>query len=150
MISSTPWALYPQGKSFQYPLIRATEVVWTLWKGEKSLAPATIRNLAVQPTAIRTLIKPVLCWKSDEVSEGWRAKRSEKPAWSRKEAKYRQQLASCWFIVTCSSKTSVAFQWTTYHYIPENGTLHNDCRENLTSNTSVGSVNLLPNLSFEI
>jgi hypothetical protein len=30
---------------------------------------------------------------------------------------------------TCSSETSVHFQWTTWHYISEHRTLHNNCRE---------------------
>jgi hypothetical protein len=33
----------------------------------------------------------------------------------------------------CSSETSVDTQWTTWHYIPEVGTLHNHCCENLKS-----------------
>jgi hypothetical protein len=33
----------------------------------------------------------------------------------------------------CSSETSVDTQWTTQRYIPEDGTLHNHCCENLKS-----------------
>jgi hypothetical protein len=33
----------------------------------------------------------------------------------------------------CSSETSVNIQRTTRHYIPEDGTLHNHCCENLKS-----------------
>jgi hypothetical protein len=33
----------------------------------------------------------------------------------------------------CSSETSVDFQWTTQHYIPEDRTLQNHCCENLKS-----------------
>jgi hypothetical protein len=34
---------------------------------------------------------------------------------------------------TYSSKTSVYFQWTTWCYSPEDGTLHNHCSDNLKS-----------------
>jgi hypothetical protein len=34
---------------------------------------------------------------------------------------------------TWSSKTLVDLQWTTWHYIPEDRTLHNHCGENLKS-----------------
>jgi hypothetical protein len=35
--------------------------------------------------------------------------------------------------VTCFSEMSVDFQWTTWHYIPEDRTLHNHCCENVKS-----------------
>jgi hypothetical protein len=35
--------------------------------------------------------------------------------------------------VTCSSVTLVDFQWTTWHYIPEDRNLHNHHYENLIS-----------------
>jgi hypothetical protein len=31
------------------------------------------------------------------------------------------------------SRQAVDFQWTTWHFIPEDGTLHNHCCENLES-----------------
>jgi hypothetical protein len=37
----------------------------------------------------------------------------------------------------CSSVTSVAFQQTTWHYIPEDGILHNHRCENLKSYTTL-------------
>jgi hypothetical protein len=35
--------------------------------------------------------------------------------------------------VTSSYKLSAGFEWTTWHHIPEDKTLHNDCYENLKS-----------------
>jgi hypothetical protein len=53
--------------------------------------------------------------------------------------------ASCLFLdastlkmeVTCSSETSTDFHWTTQCYIPEDTTLHNYCRETLTTYISI-------------
>jgi hypothetical protein len=39
--------------------------------------------------------------------------------------------------VIYSSETSVDFQWTTWCYIPEDGTLHNHCCENLKSHKEI-------------
>jgi hypothetical protein len=42
----------------------------------------------------------------------------------------------------CSSETSVDCQWTTWHYIPEDGTLHNHRCE--TSNPTSKSIFIMP------
>jgi hypothetical protein len=56
--------LYPWGKSPQYPLDRrlggSPELVWILWRREKSLALARNRTLAIQSIARRYTNWPIL------------------------------------------------------------------------------------------
>jgi hypothetical protein len=61
-----------------------------------------------------------------------------------KKVSSASHLLSRWFLtelifstlkmkMICSSETSIDTQWTTRSYIPEDGTLHNHCCENLRS-----------------
>jgi hypothetical protein len=55
MVSFMPQPLYPRGDSPRHPLVRAIgwtqEPIWTLWRREKSFAPARNQTLTVQPVA---------------------------------------------------------------------------------------------------
>jgi hypothetical protein len=51
VVNSAPWALYPHGKNPSVPIDQeagwASELVWTFWRREKSLATAENQTLDV-------------------------------------------------------------------------------------------------------
>jgi hypothetical protein len=66
---------------------------------------------------------------------GSKNKPHKKPAWSKQQALMAYSL-TLKMEATCSSKTSVDFQWTILHYIPEDRTLDNHSCENLKFHVS--------------
>jgi hypothetical protein len=71
--------------------------------------------------------QPMFRWNMS--SSILKSKPSKKPAW--KQVASRAYFSTLKMEATCSSETSVNFQWITGRYMPQDRTLHNHRCENL-------------------